>query len=794
MPENFALGFIKQPLKTIRRSYIRFFGSTLAQGDKSLFDARGAITIRAGEKSVSEATGGQSSSMTIDRPTGSKFIDAAKAMQAHYGWVYACTKAISDEMANIKWSVFQYNDKGEKEEIFDNDLLDFLEGVNESQTGPEFRKILSSHLELTGNAYIFLKDVKDFDSQPKSMYLLNPGRVGVIMNKTTFPYTLIGYTLKQDNREFKFKPHEIVHLKYPDPNDVVTGLGTVQGIGEWIDNDNYAMEYNRNFFRNGARMSGVFETDMTSIEQTQRLKIAFEEQFAGIQNAYKSMIMPKGVKWVATQVSAKDMDFANLLDTTGARILAGFRVSKTILGTAESETNRSTAETADYVFARRTIKPKMEMIVSYLNEFLAPRFGDNLEIGFIDPVPEDKLTRTQEAHIAVGGKQIITQNEARAQLGLTPIDSEDADSIDSGSGNIMDFPSGDGSEPDDTKSSKKKMLARPKKKSAGKTKTIKYKTQFSRNKDRRKSLAADLAKSVAKFISEAKKKNLVEMSDEEYVATIYPSMKARIDDYSEKIKTEFQKINREQEKEVLENLSSAIKDVTPSKLFDIEKWFGITVDLITPLFEKLYFEEGQSAGRNIGKPDTDLLVATGPKKAIDKRIALLSRSYNESARDLLTAKLNEGIAAGLPLENLKESIKDVYSFQNDIAAERVARTEVTAVSNMANKEAWREAGTVKTVRWYTSEQDSVCPFCDDMKGEVIDIDEDFWDKHDVMELEDGKTLKFDYSAVGGPPLHPNCNCFIRPDSFTPISASAPELDPLEVAEALATIKKLGDEK
>ena len=64
-------------------------------------------------------------------------------------------------------------------------------------------------------------------------------------------------------------------------------------------------------------------------------------------------------------------------------ILAGFRVGKTILGTAESDTNRATAETADYVFAKRTIKPLMQMIVSYLNEFLVPRYGDDVYLGFL---------------------------------------------------------------------------------------------------------------------------------------------------------------------------------------------------------------------------------------------------------------------------------------------------------------------------------------------------------------------------------------------------------------------------
>ena len=44
------------------------------------------------------------------------------------------------------------------------------------------------------------------------------------------------------------------------------------------------------------------------------------------------------------------MDFSKLTEATRDRILAAFRVSKTILGTAESDTNRATAETADYVF------------------------------------------------------------------------------------------------------------------------------------------------------------------------------------------------------------------------------------------------------------------------------------------------------------------------------------------------------------------------------------------------------------------------------------------------------------
>ncbi len=794
---------MKEPIKSIRRSYVRFFGTNVKKGDVMIFDQRGAIRIPKGQKSIADdangGTAGEADSMVIPRPTGGKNVSAQKAMDAHFGWVYACTKAISDEMANIDWRLYKINAKGEKEELMDHELLDLLDGVNERQTGPEFKKMLSAHLELTGNAYVFLLGVKTFDDKPKAMYLLNPGQVKIFIDKTTFPYQISRYEFTDDGRKFKFQPYEIIHLKYPDPNDPTAGLGTVQGIAEWIDNDNYAMEFNRKFFQNGARMSGVFETDMNSVEQTQRLKVAFEEQFQGVRNAYKSMIMPKGVKWVPTQVNAKDMDFNALLDTTAERILAGFRVSKTILGTAESDTNRATAETADYVFAKRTIKPKMEMIVSYLNEFLAPRFEEDIYISFNDPVPEDRSALSAEMAAVMGGKQILTQNEARQEyFGLPPVESSDADSI-SPAASAAPFSMLSAKKSADTFVRISKVK--------GKRGSAKFKTQFSRNKSRRKEMAATLAEKMAAFVLGAKSKNLAEMSDEEYLAVIYAHTKSRLDEYEPKIIDAIRALNADQEKEVKKNLSSAIKsyplrtrkDITPSKLFDLDAWIALTVDALSPIFFEFFGKESAAAARNIGNPEIDLMKNPAIKRALDARMALLARSYNETAVEALKTKLNQGLADGLSQYELADKVSEVYEWSNTVRAQMVAKTETVAVSNMANKETWKEAGTVKTVRWYTSQKDNVCPFCTAMSGKVIDIDEDFFKKGATIDGEDGTTMTADYSDIGGPPLHVNCGCFIRPDSFAPIEGSKSAEDrkadeDSEVAEALKQLKEIDNEE
>lgn len=364
--------------------------------------------------------------MKIVRPGSSKKVSPDKAMAKVTGWTYAAIKAIADEISCIEFRLFQIKDDGNHEEKFESELLDILEAGNPTQTGVEIRWTMSAHLEATGNAYLLLQGVKSFTDKPDAIFLLNPACIQIDLDKTIYPYVLKGYKYEFENRKYYYKPYEIVHLKFPDINDPHQGLGPLQSVAEWIDIDNFADEWNRQFFLNGARMDGVFETDYTNEEQVAALKLTYETNHQGPENSHKIGILPKGVHYKQTQSTVKDMDFGTLSDKGRDKILAGFRVSKTILGTAESDTNRATAETADYVFAKRTIKPKMQLICSYLNEFLAPRYGDDIYLSFLDPTPEDKSFRIQEMQATSGNQPIMTINEVREKyMGLGPVEGGD---------------------------------------------------------------------------------------------------------------------------------------------------------------------------------------------------------------------------------------------------------------------------------------------------------------------------------------------------------------------------------
>lgn len=409
----------------------------------------------------------------------SKKIAADKAMAINSGWVYACVRAIAEEIGKMEYRLFQVRNDGTTEELREHELLDLLYGVNQFMTGFELKYQTGAHLELAGNAYWLLDGVNAEKDMPSAIYPLNPRYIKIL--KEQLPEFISGYQYRVGNKVQVFQPYQILHFKYPDPNDPYEGIGTVQAILDWINADNFASQVNLNYFKNGARLSGVLESEtFTTPEQLDFIKKSFQQLYANAANAYQIAALPKGTKYTPMSDTPKDMDFANLMTMMRDRILAGFRVSKTILGTAESETNRATAETADYVFAERTIKPKMHLIVAYLNEFLVPRYGENLYLDFIDPVPENRELAVQEMQAASGQAPILSPNEVREKyFGAPPISGGDAVRVPIALSTIIGAPESPA------------KVSRPHAKTDGKTRPS---TRYARNAKKRKTIAEEITK------------------------------------------------------------------------------------------------------------------------------------------------------------------------------------------------------------------------------------------------------------------------------------------------------------
>lgn len=682
---------------------------------------------------------------------GTKPVSADRAFAVYSGWVSACIRAIAEEIAGMRFELYRIGRDGTPERVDDHEVLDLLDAVNPTTTGVELRFLTGAHLEAIGNAYWYLDGMATDKSKPTAIYPLNASRVKVLVNRNTFPSQVIGYEYQLQTKKVRFEPYQILHFKYPDPADMHEGLGTVQTAAQWIDADNYAMEFNRRFFLNGARPSAILESEAGyTPEQLTFIKASFKEAYSGVDNAHKPIALPKGVSFKEAGQGQKDMDFSNMANMMRDRILAAFRVPRTALGITD-DVNRANAEATNYVFALRTIKPKMELICSYLNEFLVPRYGDDLVLTFTDPVPENRQERILEMQAAMAGQPVMSVNEARdSYFGLDPI--ENGESV------MQDFskvPLG---------SPKAKQVNRPMAK-------LMRKSRAARNAEVRKDAVVSLAQAAADALKKAVEsrskdaQGIADMTDDEF-EPVHKQFLTRIAPYEGLYASKIKDVHRGQYKEVIENLENATKRkaVSKKKLLDKDKWVGITLDLELPVATEIAAKEGAAAAALLGQPAKDILTPE-MRKAIEKAVALMAKTYTETTLDLLKSKLEEGIKDGMGLTELKNTVKQVYEYSDDVRAARVARTEVFRTANLGAKEAWKQSGVVKTVKWYTSGDERVCAICGPLHGKTIGVDDDFFKKGDTVKGSDGSELTVDYSDVEAPPIHPNCNCYTRPEKI-----------------------------
>lgn len=189
---------------------------------------------------------------------------------------------------------------------------------------------------------------------------------------------------------------------------------------------------------------------------------------------------------------------------------------------------------------------------------------------------------------------------------------------------------------------------------------------------------------------------------------------------------------------------------------------------IAPLLYSLIAETGPDAMTEIQlTPSSFNPVTTAILNYYQHRATKIAEDINDETEKQLRAALTEGIAAGEASYDLAARIESVMGNASTMRADRIARTETSRAQNFGDIEAWKQSGVVSGKEWFTAEDEAVCPFCDDLDGKVVDLDDNFFDKGDVQDVTvddpetgDPKTVSqtLSYDDIPSAPLHVNCRC------------------------------------
>tara|TARA_R110002012_G_scaffold269087_1_gene453133 strand:+ start:181 stop:1008 length:828 start_codon:yes stop_codon:yes gene_type:complete len=153
-------------------------------------------------------------------------------------------------------------------------------------------------------------------------------------------------------------------------------------------------------------------------------------------------------------------------------------------------------------------------------------------------------------------------------------------------------------------------------------------------------------------------------------------------------------------------------------------------------------------------------------RRLEEGLVRLQRQSRTSLQVAIRDLFGDGLERGESPAELANRVQDWAKRGGDIdrqakwRATRVARTEASRVLNEGQIAAWEEAG-IERMQWLVAP--SPCEFCEMMKKKAsVGITSSFFSQGDSLVTNTGKRLDFDYAAINGPPLHPNCRCTLVP--------------------------------
>jgi len=339
--------------------------------------------------------------------------------------VYRCINEIAGASAHVQWMLYRQDAEGKKIEIMQHELLDLLRRPNPQQGGAAWLESVMSFHEISGNAYI---EAAMGTSKPQELYSLRPDRMKVVPGgdgPQGYEYTVHG-----SNHEWPVDPmtgqSDVLHVKTFNPLNDWYGMSRLEAASYEVDIHNETLNWNKALLDNGARPSGALVyspkdgPQKLDDDQYNRLKDQIDTQYSGSKNAGRPMLLEGGMSWVEMGLNPKDMDYVKAKDTSARDIALALGVPPMILGIPGDNTYANMKE-ARLALWEQTILPLLYKIISELNNWLVPQFGEGIMLGINEDAIPALAPRREMMWNRLENADFLTPNEKREAVGYTNI-------------------------------------------------------------------------------------------------------------------------------------------------------------------------------------------------------------------------------------------------------------------------------------------------------------------------------------------------------------------------------------
>lgn len=329
--------------------------------------------------------------------------------------VFAATEIICSTLAEIPIYVKKINQDGDKEidqehpiaYAFDNALVSKFTMI----------KNAIRDMYIYGNGYIYIKRSGDVVT---GLQYCPPGTVSINYNPIKQE---LFYTSSNVGTKVRIAPKNMIHF-IKVTNDGIHGIGVLAYAKNTIDLANYTETAAANYFASGCNVKGVLKTNgpLNPKQRDDLLKDwAFTYSVDGSSNNGGIIALPGSMEFQAISANANEAQLIESRLFNIQEVARFFSISPVMLGDL-SHSSYSTIEASNLQFLTQTLQPIISLIEHELNRKL---LSDNEKSLYKIDLDEQYLLRgdkqsTATYYSTLTSAGIMTINEARHQLGLSP--------------------------------------------------------------------------------------------------------------------------------------------------------------------------------------------------------------------------------------------------------------------------------------------------------------------------------------------------------------------------------------
>lgn len=334
--------------------------------------------------------------------------------------IFACCRVLGNGVAQVPLKLMIEGEDGrtrvpaKKKKLYNIMAL----RPNAWQSSYEFRQMISWHVELCGNAFVFIS--RNYLGEIIELIPFEPGLVTVKRDANwalTYDVQSTGGSVKT------FPASEIWHIRGPSMNGF-TGLDVVAVARDAIGLSMALEESAAQLHKNGARASGVYSVDATlDAKQYKDLSAWVNSEMGGLNNTGKIAVIDRAAKFLNTSMTGIDAQALESRNQQIQEICAFMGVLPILAGHSSKASTFASAEEMFRAHRENGLSPRWTAYEQSMSiNLLTQRERDEgYYFNFVEEgLSRGSITDTKDAILGYVNGGIMFPNEGRALLDLNP--------------------------------------------------------------------------------------------------------------------------------------------------------------------------------------------------------------------------------------------------------------------------------------------------------------------------------------------------------------------------------------